>query len=360
MKLISLKSLVLAFGVITAPPPLLAQETGQCDKRPVHVGFFYPLSTNGLQAAHIQNGFSLHALVGVSNSEQSCVISGLASIVKNDAHGAMISGLMNTALEANGVQVAGLLNTASDVKGLQIAGLLNTAAAANGMQISGLVNMGIHVEGVQIAGLSNFSRSTTGLQISGLVNTTKDAGNQIAGLINIAGKVKGVQISGLLNIAEESDFPLGLINIIKNGEMQLGLSIDEAGSTLMSFRSGGRYTYGIVSSGFNFRSAQLRYVLESGLGMHMPLSPSLRLNMEMTGTVMSDMWTVANFKSTARLTGEWHLTKGCSLFAGPSLNYAEIVDNIEVNEYLRLWQFPRYGYQNQLYLGGIAGVCLTL
>lgn len=360
MKLICLKSLACIFCALIMSPPLLAQDTPACNRRPVHIGLIYPLSTNGLQAAEIKNGFSVHALIGVSYSEQSCVISGLAGIVKNDAHGVMISGLMNTSVEATGVHIAGLLNITTEIKGMQIAGLLNTAGTTEGLQISGLLNISKNVKGVQAAGLSNFSQSNSGLQISGLINTSKNVSSQVSGLINVAGKVKGVQIAGLINIAEESDFPIGLVNIIKKGEKQLGLSIDESRSVLLSFRSGGKYTYGIVSGGYNIREPILKYVIESGVGMHIPLSESLRLNAETTGSVLSDVWTIAAFKGTARVTGEWKVAKGFSLFAGPSVNYSGYDGNNGVNEHLRLWQFQQYGYQNQLYLGGIAGVCLTL
>jgi hypothetical protein len=36
-----------------------------------------------------------------------------------------------------------------------------------------------------------------------------------------------VQLSGFINIADSCDYPIGLVNIIKNGDAAIGASIDE-------------------------------------------------------------------------------------------------------------------------------------
>jgi hypothetical protein len=97
---------------------------------------------------------------------------------------------------------------------------------------------------VLIAGLSN----TVGKSYNGL---------QIAGLVNVARHVSGVQIAGVVNIADDSDCPVGLINLIKNGEKGIALTYSETGSTVVSFRSGGKITYGIVGIGYNHKTELL-------------------------------------------------------------------------------------------------------
>ena len=63
-------------------------------------------------------------------------------------------------------------------------------------------------------------------------------GFQFAGVVNIAQKVSGVQF-GLLNVANENDYPIGIINIIKkNREMGVALTYDFLGNYILSFRSG--------------------------------------------------------------------------------------------------------------------------
>ena len=69
----------------------------------------------------------------------------------------------------------------------------------------------------------------------------------------MANDVKGVQWAGLLNIARNSDVPIGLINIIKNGEMGMAVTYDGIGNAVASFRSGGKYTYGILGIGYNHK-----------------------------------------------------------------------------------------------------------
>ncbi len=71
-----------------------------------------------------------------------------------------------------------------------------------------------------------------------------------------------MQLAGLLNIAENSDIPLALINIIRNGEYGVSVSYNEAGSIIASFRSGGRITYGIVGAGYNHKASGKKMVVE--------------------------------------------------------------------------------------------------
>ncbi len=61
-------------------------------------------------------------------------------------------------------------------------------------------------------------------------------GVQFSSLVNKARKVNGVQFATLVNIADESDFPVGLVNIIKKGERGISVTYDLLGNTLLSFR----------------------------------------------------------------------------------------------------------------------------
>jgi hypothetical protein len=49
-----------------------------------------------------------------------------------------------------------------------------------------------------------------------------------------------VQIAGFINIADSSDYSIGIINIIRQGEKGIGVSVDETKTAMVSFRSGGR------------------------------------------------------------------------------------------------------------------------
>ncbi|MCD8539967.1 MAG: hypothetical protein LRY55_09515 [Leadbetterella sp.] len=151
---------------------------GQTDTlQKAHVGFIYPLSSNGRNAVQVSNDFSLHLLSGISKNENALSIAGISNRIKKDARGVQIAGLFNqTGNSAHGVQIAGLGNfIKNEAKGLQIAGLTNISGPAE-MQISGLINLAEDTDGLQIAGLVNKAGHVKGVQVGGLVNLAGNVG----------------------------------------------------------------------------------------------------------------------------------------------------------------------------------------
>jgi hypothetical protein len=365
------QSLVAGVTGITLlnPVTLHAQEHQRA-----HFGLVYPISTNGIRAAQISNTVSLHALAGVSAGEDGSAISGLATIIKGsqrgvvisglctlisgDASGVQISGLVNTAGSGNGAQVAGLVNTARNQDGVQVAGLTNIASGNATAQIAGLVNTA-QTATVQIAGISNLSAKSSNVQIAGLVNTSANSNGQIAGLVNIAGKVKGVQIAGLVNIAAESDCPIGILNLVKNGEKQLGVTVDEAGNAVLALRTGGKRTYGILGAGMNMRMPDAPYTMEAGLGLHVPLSKALRLNFELSNTANTNFKEISYYKSSFRALLGLQLGR-VELVAGPTFNYVNYISGQESYTSHSLWDFYGKESTNSLFIGGFAGVHIRI
>jgi len=382
--LITATLLFVCFAVISH-----AQDT---IKRPVHIGLVYPLSTNGLQAPVTENGISLHLLAGVSRQEDAFCLSGLAGIVKENATGVMLSGLYNQAgIDMKGLQLAGLANyTGRRTRGWQVSGLANISAVMSGVQLSGLANLSKQAAGVQLtgianitdrikgaqlsgcinaaqtagvqaAGLVNLSQQTRAIQLAGLANIADTAGSQVAGLINIAKKVKGVQVAGFINIADSSDYPLGIVNIIRNGEQMLGVSVDEMGTTQLSFRSGSRFLYGILGVGYNFGHDNARYVLEAGLGAHFRFGQYFRLNTELSSSCLSDLEHDVYFKSTARVLAGLKLGNRLELFAGPSFNYLGYEnDQEDIRNGHYVWKERNGSQYNGLFFGGTAGIQFRL
>src|SRR3546814_212824 len=245
-------ALMIGYGITAA-----AQE-GKTNQ--AHVGIIYPLSTNGKTAPTDTNNFSLHLIAGVSQQENGCLIAGVSGVVKGSAYGTMISGISNhVGGNTNGVLIAVLRN---QVKG-----------------------------------------EAKGLQVAGLVNKSGDAHMQIAGLINIAKRVEGVQVAGLINIAEESDYPIGLINIIRDGELALGLTVDETGGSMLALRSGGSVLYGILGLGYHFNYPEARYQLEGGLGAHLITARAFRMSAELTSTAMTNFEDGVYGKQSFRVLG---------------------------------------------------------
>ncbi|MBE6343583.1 MAG: hypothetical protein E7065_09375, partial [Lentimicrobiaceae bacterium] len=267
--------------------------------RPVQINFGFPLSTiNMKEAKSYTNAFSINLLVGISKNERSLSLSCLSNIVANDATGLQIAGISNhIGNKGYGIAVAGIANTAGFYNGIQIGGISNFTKDSNiGLQIGGIVNYsgstkGLMLGGIanitkdsnigsQIGGIVNYSGSAKGLMLGGISNISGDfTGFQFAGVMNVAKNVKGVQFASIINIADDSDFPIAFINIIKNGKMGVSLSYDILNNTVLSFRSGGKYTYGILGVGYNAKvNDGSKIMAEAGYGIHIPVNHLFEIN----------------------------------------------------------------------------------
>ncbi len=287
-------------------------------RRPVQVSFFYPLCTNGFEASNYANNVSISFIEGRSRSVNGLALAGCVNTVKEDGRGLLMSGLLNA--------VHGTMS------GVQLAGLVNIAGAAS--------------RGIQLAGLVNVARDFSGLQL--------------AGLVNVAHTVRGVQLAGLVNVADSSDFPIGFINLIKNGEMGIAVSYNELGIAMLSFQSGGRYTYGILGIGYNhYLHGQQPFIVSGGLGAHIPCTNWLRLNCELKSANLLpikpslDRLMVLNFS----LLPAFRLLPHLELFGGPGISYASVDhDYRNVLPSYSLWRRLGATRTRQLHVGFQAGV----
>ena len=411
-------------------------------KAVVHLSIWDPIGTNGKDAKNYTNIFSFNALYGLSQSEQAFTLSGLASVITENARGVQIAGLVNVIGEnasgiqiagwanvvgenAHGIQISGFANVAGEsacgiqiasfanvageevrgiqvsgfanvagetVQGIQIAGFANVAGedalglqvsgfanvageTAQGMQISGFTNvagedaLGIQISGfanvagedalgIQIAGFANVTGETLyGLQIAGIGNRAESVeGMQIAGIFNKAKKVKGVQL-GVVNIAESSDYPIGLVNLIKNGEKGVALTFDELQNLTATFRSGGRVLYGIAGLGYNFKSSKPLLVLEGGLGAHIPCTKKFKINAESIQTTLIGSPGLVT-RNSLRVLPAYKITPNFEVFAGPTWNDIYIKDANPHTACL----FPKHtvwtstSEKHRLYFGYIGGL----
>lgn len=343
----------------------------------LHFGIIYPLSTNGTHAPLDTNNLSIHLLAGISAAEQGASFAGLSNIVRNDtkgfqfagfsnhigkqAMGGLFAGFLNTYAGGDAFAIAGFSNISSEaIKGAQFAGFANIAKSVNGMQFAGFANVARTVKGPQFAGFINLSKKNAALQFAGFMNKAKTVkGSQLAGFINIAEKVKGVQLAGFINVADSSDYPIGILNIIKNGEKSLGISTDETLTTLLSFRSGGKVLYGIIGIGYNFKNTDEVYAFEAGLGAHLFKSSSFRLNAELTGTGLESFKAGEYFKTSVKLMPAFKLSPKIEIFGGPSFNYlnTNTFEGRSLNKsYISSWE-NKWGNNFQaLYIGYGGGI----
>jgi len=357
-------SLLLSFNVFS-----------QEDKfRPVQINFGFPLSTiNMKEAKSYTNAFSINLLVGISKNERSLSLSCLSNIVANDATGLQIAGISNhIGNKGYGIAVAGIANTAGFYNGIQIGGISNFTKDSNiGLQIGGIVNYsgstkGLMLGGIanitkdsnigsQIGGIVNYSGSAKGLMLGGISNISGDfTGFQFAGVMNVAKNVKGVQFASIINIADDSDFPIAFINIIKNGKMGVSLSYDILNNTVLSFRSGGKYTYGILGVGYNAKvNDGSKIMAEAGYGIHIPVNHLFEINNEFKATSVgfSNDKTCYNFAYL--LAPSVTFWNHYNIFGGVSFNYlnSNYEDSNDLLPKKYLWSKDTNDNAQRMYIG---------
>jgi len=288
------------------------------DNKHVNVGVVYPISSNGRQAGSIVNCFSLNLLAGFSAGETGASLAGISNIITDSSSGVQIAGFSN--------------HIGHYASGLDIAGFMNTAGAS---------------KGIELAGFANLNRG--------------DAGNQVSGFINVAKKVSGVQIAGLINIADSSDYPIAVINIIKNGEMSIGVSTDETLTSLITFRSGGHRLYGIAGLGYNHKGQRELAAWETGFGGHLISTTHFRLNAEAVMVGLSDFQHGDWSKASIRLIPAYRPNHRIEIFAGPTFNYSHSDQGLGqdiVGHYL--WSdHNSHGCQG-LFFGVTGGIIISL
>ncbi|MFY0254045.1 hypothetical protein ACDQ55_08850 [Chitinophaga sp. 30R24] len=341
-----------------------------------HVGLVYPWSTNGKNAGNYTNHFSLHLIAGVSKAETGVAIAGGANIIRerasgveiagfsnhigNSYHSAQFAGFMNQVKKnADGLQVAGFLNLAEGLHGLEVAGFANIVSKdANGTQVAGFMNQAKNNSALQLAGFLNGEKNGD-VQIAGFLNQSADVHTQIAGFLNIAKKVKGVQI-GFINIADSSEHPIGVLNIVKGGEKQASISIDETGTLIGAFKSGSRVLYGVLGMGYNVKNSTSLYALQAGIGMHLPLFSHFRIDVEGTNTVMADFKKGYYHRPSLGIFPTYRFGRRIALFAGSTFNYLHT--EYGVGKDLRhhyIWSETVHRYKfNAVYVGVAGGAAM--
>ena len=342
--------------------------------RPVQINFGFPLSTiNMKEAKSYTNAFSINLLVGISKNERSLSLSCLSNIVANDAtglqiagisnhignkgYGIAVAGIANTAGFYNGIQIGGISNFTKDSNiGLQIGGIANYSGSATGLMLGGIANITKDSNiGLQIGGVVNYSGSAKGLMLGGISNISGDfTGFQFAGVMNVAKNVKGVQFASIINIADDSDFPIAFINIIKNGKMGVSLSYDILNNTVLSFRSGGKYTYGILGVGYNAKvNDGSKIMAEAGYGIHIPVNHLFEINNEFKATSVgfSNDKTCYNFAYL--LAPSVTFWNHYNIFGGVSFNYlnSNYEDSNDLLPKKYLWSKDTNDNAQRMYIG---------
>lgn len=359
LRLIGFLVVIIVFG--------LSRQTFAQDKdRGVNFGFFYPLSIQGIHSPEYTNIFSVQAFMGVSKGESGFTAAGFGNIIRENASGFQAAGFFNTiGGSAEGFKAAGFMNLYRNADGFQAAGFINLARGhVRGMQAAGFMNKANNFRGFQAAGYLNIADEVDGTQAAGFINVADNVeGSQLAGFINIAKKVKGAQVAGFINIADSSEYPVGLINLVKNGEKRIGVTTDDNLSTLLTFRSGSSKLYGIIGLGYNFKNEKDVLAIQYGIGAHFFTTDRYRLNLEGTVTHLEDFRRGDFMKTSITALPAMKLGNRIELFAGPSLNYVNTnsKDGRKLVEHYA-WHHTRRdeGRKYGIYVGYSAGVHFAL
>jgi len=319
---------------------------------PYQISMTPGLSSHGFIRSQIVNKFSLNIIGGATAGVKGVELGGVFNINQYDMQGMQMAGVFN-AVGGNvkGVQIAGVGNRVfAEVTGVQLAGVLNKADTVRGVQLAGIVNM------------ANEARGTT--QIAGILNASQSiVGSQIAGIANKAKKVKGIQLAGIVNIADSSDYPIGLLNFIKNGEKNFSLAVNEDNYLGLQFRSGGRVLYSILSiNGALDGNRSDKYAFEAGLGAVLLNRPKFSLRTEIvTRNLLTEKFkSLDNHQYSLRIIPAFKLGPSIAVFVAPSFSYAEKDENTISGGGVvwRAWRRDRT--RNTLYGGGMAGLMLKL
>ena len=343
--------------------------------RPVQINFGFPLSTiNVKKAKEYTNAFSINLLVGISKNERSLALAGISNVIANNATGLQIASVSNYIGNAGyGIAVAGVTNiNKGSYNGIQVSGVYNYSGSGNGIAVAGVANMSKGAyNGIQVSGVYNYSGSGNGIAVAGVANTSKDSyiglqlsgvtniagdvkGLQFAGVANIAKKVKGVQFATILNVAEESDFPIAFINIIKNGKMGVALSYDILNNTVLSFRSGGKYSYGILGVGYNSKVKDgSNIVAEAGYGIHIPITNWFEINNEFKATSLGFSNDKVCYNASYLLAPSFTFLNHFNVFGGASFNYlySNYVNSEDLFPNNCLWEKDNSDNKQRMFIG---------
>ncbi|HAN19013.1 MAG: hypothetical protein A2X13_11540 [Bacteroidetes bacterium GWC2_33_15] len=322
------------------------EEKKKLEVRPFQITFVTPLGTNGLEAWNITNKFSINLYAGYNGGLDGVELSGFGSMLKNNMKGAQISGFGNMTMgTGKGAQVSGYFNyTKGYFSGVQVSGFSNIITNdAKAWQISGFGNVTTKkLDGAQIASFANYSNGITIGQASGFASINKGdlSGVQISGFANInTGSLKGAQISGFANITQklngvqigvfnyvdslEKGIPIGFFTIVKNGYRAIEISGNETMYGNVSFKTGTKQFYNIISVGGSYKDNKILWGLGYGIGTMLPIKENWNLGIELLSyQINEDEWhtEALNLYNKLQLTASRKVTKNMDIFGGLSWN----------------------------------------
>jgi hypothetical protein len=323
--------------------------------KPFQITFVTPLGTNGTNAPDITNEFSINLFAGYNGGLDGVELSGFGAMLKNDMKGTQISGFGNIVMgtgkgfqgagqfnyvqkEFTGVQASGFANIIMDnAKAWQISGFTNvTAGKIDGAQLSGFAN---YAEGTTVGQVGSFANvnkgDLTGVQFAGFanVNTEKTEGIQVAGFSNYTKVLKGVQIAPFNYVDSlEKGVPIGIFSIVKNGYRAFEISANETLYGNISFKTGTKQFYNIVSVGASYQNDMILWGFGYGFGTLIDLKKNWDLSFELLSYLINeDEWftEAINTHNKVQFTTSKKVSENLRIFGGITwnVNISETIDD---------------------------------
>ena len=244
-----------------------------------------------------------------------------ANVVSGDVRGVQLA-VSDVALgKLEGVQL-GVANYAKgDIEGVQLGVVSLGGGALEGAQVSVVNALNGPVVGNQTAVVNLASGNIQGAQV-GVVNVSGGSveGVQV-GTTNVAtGQVHGTQV-GVVNYADVSDYPVGVVSIVRHGRTSVDGWATEAGIGMVGVRHGGRVIHNVYGVGYRVgETAAWSFAL--GLGARAELAPKLHLDIEATAYWIQRGQPFDQDAQIGSLGASfgYALTPVFGLFAAPTLN----------------------------------------
>lgn len=354
----SLDERKLVKALVPARTRITADNIEVVERRWAQVSFLPFIGSNRFVSGLITNRLSLNIFAGYSGGIRGLEMGSFLNVVRNEMYGVQVSGFGNiVGKKSKGVQLSGFFNVDAGsftglqssgfsnvvmdtIRGVQLAGFSNvlrgpmygaqisgfsnfTSQNVDGLQASGFSNVAIKdVKVAQATGFVNYARNVTGLQAAGFMNIASgtNTGMQAAGFVNYATELKGLQVAPF-NFADTVSFgaPIGVFSFVLKGYHTLEITANELFPLNLSFKTGVRHFYNILTAGLQQDWLSIGY----GVGSQIRLAKRLTLSMDLTGSYISDNKNFIGYKGgLVRFspTLDIELARHFKLVLGPTLN----------------------------------------
>jgi hypothetical protein len=341
-------------GAANAPKP--APHRISCsDGEPILFGAdFAPYAGTSSKYADRRRTLSLNFVGGYARGLRGFELGVGANIESAFMCGAQVAAGANVVMgDVRGVQLATFNFAGGAVEGVQASVVTLAKGDIEGAQIGTVAIGGGSVSGAQLGVVNVLKGSFVGSQ-TGVVNVTgADARGAQLGVVNVThGGVEGVQIGttnvatgevrgtqiGVINYAEVSDYPIGVVSVVRRGRTSVDGWVTEAGIGMAGVRHGGRVIHNVYGVGYR-AGALAAWSFALGLGARLELSPRAHVDFEAIAYWLQQSQAFQRDAqiASAGVSFGYALTSVFGVFAAPTFNVLFAQEDKTLTEVGPLW-----------------------